>query len=110
MENRLQRNQTAQQLRAYAASDVRRNESPVNWRFIAKEQDRCRNQLTLQTSDFWNIDWYGDWGQVIMSIILQVDGLLGKMIGTAHGEQVRVAADSSTLTATGRDRVLPISR
>lgn len=21
-------------------------------------------QLTLQTTDFWNLDWYGDWGQV----------------------------------------------
>ena len=64
MENRLQRDQTAQQLRAYAACDLRRFESPVNWRFKAREQDQCRNQLILQTTGLWNLDWHGDWGQV----------------------------------------------
>ena len=29
-----------------------------------REQDRCRNKLTLQTSHFWNLDWYRDWGKV----------------------------------------------
>ncbi|MEY2861183.1 MAG: hypothetical protein RL392_1641, partial [Pseudomonadota bacterium] len=41
-----------------------RIESPVNWRFNANQQDRSRDQLILQTSDFWNLAWYGDWGQV----------------------------------------------
>ena len=29
------------------------------------QQHDCQmNQLILQTLDFWNLDWYGDWGQV----------------------------------------------
>jgi hypothetical protein len=51
----------AQQLWACAASNLRRFASPANWRCKATEQDRCRNQLILQNSDFWNLDWYGDW-------------------------------------------------
>ncbi len=64
MANRLQRDQTAQQLWANAAGDIRCFESPVNWRFKAAEQDQRRSQLILQTPDFWNLDWYGNWGQV----------------------------------------------
>lgn len=50
---------------ARAASYIRRDESPVNRRFIANTQHHRENQLTLQPTDFWNLDWYGDWGQVI---------------------------------------------
>jgi hypothetical protein len=67
LENRLQRDQTAQQLWAYAACNLRRFESPVNWRFKAKQQNRSKDQLTLHTSDFWNLDYYGKWGQVTMA-------------------------------------------
>lgn len=64
MESRLQRDPTPQQLRTNAASKVRRVASPVNWQSNATEQDRYRDQLTLQTPDFRNLDWYGKRGQV----------------------------------------------
>ena len=46
----------------------RRTESPVNWRFSATQQDGSENQLISQTLDFWNLDWCGDWGQVMPEI------------------------------------------
>jgi len=49
VENRLQRDQTAQQLWAHASCDIRRFELPVNWRFKANQQDRLRDHLILQT-------------------------------------------------------------
>jgi hypothetical protein len=64
MESRLQRDQAAQQLCASVACNILRLASSVNWRCKAKVQERCRAQLILQASDFWKLDWHGDWGQV----------------------------------------------
>ena len=44
------------------ACNLRRIESTVNWRFNAKEYNRCRNKLILQTPDLWNLDCYGKRG------------------------------------------------
>ena len=50
LEDRLQRDKTAQQLRAHTACDIRRFESPEFWRFKATRQNRykCKDQLILQ--------------------------------------------------------------
>jgi hypothetical protein len=60
--------QAAQQLWACAASNLRRFASPVNWRCKAREQASRRDQLILQTSDFWNLDWFGEWWQVTLHV------------------------------------------
>nr|MDP2192610.1 hypothetical protein [Rhodoferax sp.] len=49
----------------------RRAESPVNWRFSANTQQSGNHQVSLQTSGFWKIDWYGDWGQVTDAVLLE---------------------------------------
>ena len=36
----------------------------VQRKLDANQQDRSWHQLILQTSDFWTLDWYADWGQV----------------------------------------------
>ena len=32
--------------------------------YLGVSNNQRRSQLILQTPDFWNLDWYGNWGQV----------------------------------------------
>jgi hypothetical protein len=64
MEKGLQRSQTTKQLWACAACNIRYKALPVNWQCFADKQHYRKYQLTLQSKDFWNLDWYGSWGRV----------------------------------------------
>ena len=55
-------NETRPPLRlcSWAACNIRRNEPPINFSFIATQRVRSKDQLILQTLDFWNLDWFGN--------------------------------------------------
>ncbi len=47
-----------------------------------------KDQLILQTTDFLNIDWYGDWGQVIakMHMLIQTGA---KVVNKGHSADMQ---------------------
>jgi hypothetical protein len=46
---------------------MRSDKSPVNWQFNARKQGRCREQVVLQTTNFWKLDWNGNLKQLMLN-------------------------------------------
>ena len=70
------------------------------------QQDRSKDQLILQTLDFWNLDWYGDWGQVSytadeMNLAMSDDTRKSHFTGTTAGKDTELGNKAAEGAAIG---------
>ena len=57
----------------------------------------------MQTSDFWNLDWHGEWGQVTTVIAPGVTTAVGLITEPAQAEAILAAGDADLIAL---DRVM----